>query len=80
MLVVSSYSLSALSDLPNQELTPAGPAVVLPKTAAAVQHEAPPSATAGFEPMTNARVLVVGEYLIGDAEDTLLNGHPDIRY
>ncbi|WP_157807713.1 hypothetical protein [Hymenobacter chitinivorans] len=27
-----------------------------------------------------ARVLAVGEYLVGDAEDTLLNGHPDIRY
>ncbi|UOQ73581.1 hypothetical protein [Hymenobacter cellulosilyticus] len=29
---------------------------------------------------TPATVLAVGEYLVGDTEDTLLNGHPDIRY
>ncbi|WP_165370463.1 hypothetical protein [Hymenobacter persicinus] len=25
-------------------------------------------------------VYAVGEYRVGDAEDELLNGHPDIRY
>ncbi|UOQ54362.1 hypothetical protein [Hymenobacter cellulosivorans] len=44
---------------------------------------APASALASQEAELSsspARVLAVGEYLVGDAEDTLLNGHPDIRY
>jgi len=27
-----------------------------------------------------ANVFAVGDYLIGDADDGMLNGHPDIRY
>jgi hypothetical protein len=27
-----------------------------------------------------AKVFAVGDYLVGDAEDELLSGHPDIRY
>lgn len=27
-----------------------------------------------------AQVIVMGDYLVGDAEDAQLGGHPDIRY
>ncbi|WP_262712962.1 hypothetical protein [Hymenobacter elongatus] len=41
----------------------------------------PPSATyPDSETTTAGIVFVVGEYVVGDAEDMLLNGHPDIRY
>ncbi len=32
------------------------------------------------EPPMPAQVMVMGEYLVGDAEDPQLSGHPDIRY
>ncbi|WP_188812723.1 hypothetical protein [Hymenobacter cavernae] len=33
-----------------------------------------------FHTKPTANVFAVGDYLIGDADDGMLNGHPDIRY
>ena len=35
-----------------------------------------PARDAGAAPA----IFVVGDYTVGDSEDELLNGHPDIRY
>ncbi|MCB2409260.1 hypothetical protein [Hymenobacter lucidus] len=75
----SSYYLSALSDYsihgtaqPALSETPdLGTDKALP---ASPDHPDLEAAAA------SAAVFAVGEYLVGDAEDTLLNGHPDIRY
>jgi hypothetical protein len=44
------------------------------------QKQSPEAASEGSEGATTAAVFAVGDYLVGDAEDSLLNGHPDIRY
>jgi hypothetical protein len=31
-------------------------------------------------PLVPHSILVVGDYVVGDAEDEYLSGHPDIRY
>lgn len=76
----SSYSLSALSNYRNQAATQ--PA--FSETPESGMDKALPASLAhstnSETVFAGTAVFAVGEYLVGDAEDSLLNGHPDIRY
>ncbi|TGE20520.1 hypothetical protein E5K00_21235 [Hymenobacter aquaticus] len=71
---MSSYTThsESLNDFPAlPENAAAASSAPDPKTGAPDSRAAETSA---------AMVYAVGEYVVGDADDTLLNGHPDIRY
>ncbi|MCB2380078.1 hypothetical protein LGH70_20960 [Hymenobacter sp. BT635] len=71
------YYLFALSNYTTQDDSLAVPPGLPEKTTAT-----PAGRATAARPADNkaAAVYSVGDYRVGDTEDTLLNGHPDIRY